>query len=212
MKNTHESYGNIAINKFQSNQAEFFGSDIYHSGGISITISQAETERGYGRNRIYPRDQVIRVEMSYNQFVDAITSGMNTQGVPCTIRRIGKDSIPQVPHVEDKTKLFSQDMQDMYKEFQISIDSILNQLDGNIGKKKLAEIKIKLESLKMNISSNTNFVMDTFTESMNDTVKEAKQSIASYVEHRVNSLGIEALRDQFAIELKDNSETKLIEK
>lgn len=56
----HESYGNIDISRFSGNNSEFFGSDLYHNGGISITISNADRSKEYGRERIHSCEQLIR--------------------------------------------------------------------------------------------------------------------------------------------------------
>jgi hypothetical protein len=199
---THESYGVISISRFTSNKGQFFNSDIIHNGGITITISNAETTRKYGSNTVFATNDLIEVTMSNNQFIDAITSGMNTSGVPCTISRVGNKRIPQINHVEDQKLLFQQDMSDTHKKYHDRIEEILLMLDGNIGKRKAAEIKSELEILKSHISSNTNFVMKTFTEAMENTVTEAKASINGYIDQKVHSLGIEAFKNQLAIDIE----------
>lgn len=197
----HESYGIINISKFNSNGSQFFGSDLKHNGGITISISKGEKIRKLNSEWFHENEELIRVELTHNQFVDAITSGMNTSGIPCTIKRLGQKQIEQIKHVEDKRDLFSNDMKDTHTEYINRINDILTLLDGNIGKKKADEIKNELKTLKTHISSNTNFVMKCFNESMDKSVTEAKHSIANYIDTKVNTLGIEALRDQLQISL-----------
>lgn len=197
----HESYGMIDISRFTSNGSQFFGSDLLHNGGISITISNAKKETKLNSDWYYQQDLLIRVELSHNQFVDAITSGMNTSGVPCTIKRITNKQVPQIDHVEDKKEQFKNNMKDTHEKYKERIDSIINMLEGNIGKKKANEVKFELGILKSHIESNTNFVMTCFNEAMEKTVTEAKHSIANYIDHKAHSLGIEGLKKQLQISM-----------
>jgi len=199
----HESYGMINISRFNSNNSQFFGSDLSHNGGISITISKGEKARQLNSDWYRSKDELIRIELSHNQFVDAITSGMNTSGVPCTIKRFSGKGIEQINHIENKKEQFLNEMEDTQLEFKNRIDDILNLLEGNIGKKKTEEIKHELKVLKSHISSNTNFVMKCFNKSMEKAVTEAKHSISNYIDTKVHSLGIEGLRKELQISIEN---------
>lgn len=199
----HESYGMIDVSRFSGNNSQFFGSDLSHNGGISITICNAEKARNLNSDWFHSKDELIRIELSHNQFVDAITSGMNTSGVPCTIKRFGNNKIPQINHIEDKKEQFSNEMKDTHLEYEERIDNILKLLEGNIGKRKADEIKNDLKVLKSHISSNTNFVMTCFNESMEKAVTEAKHSVSNYIDHKVHSLGIEGLKKELQISIEN---------
>jgi hypothetical protein len=202
-KKQHESYGMIDICRFTGNGSQYFGSDLIHNGGVSISISNAEKVTKLSSDWYHSREELIRVEMSHNQFVDAITSGMNTSGVPCTIKRYANNRVEQKNHVEDKKEQFSNDMKDTHVEYKKRIDGILELLEGNIGKRKASEIKHELEVLKSHISSNTNFVMGCFNEAMEKSVTEAKHSISNYIDHKVHSLGIEGMKKELQISIEN---------
>ena len=206
-KKQHESYGMISISRFSSNGSQFFGSDLTHKGGISLTISKGEKSRKLSSEWYYGGDELIRIELSNSQFIDAIISGMNTQGVPCTITSFDGKRVEQIEHVENKKEQFSSEMKDTQLEYRKRIDDILEMLEGNVGKRKQSDIKHELEVLKSHISSNSNFVMRSFNEAMEKTVTEAKHSISNYIDHKVHSLGIEKLRDQLSLGV-GNSEIK----
>lgn len=203
-KDKHESYGMIDISRFTGNGSQFFGSDLVHNGGISITISTAEKERKLNSEWYHADKSLIRIELSHNQFVDAITSGMNTSGVPCTISRFNGLSIPQINHVIDKKDQFSNEMKSTHEEYASKIDAILEKLEGNIGKRKASEIEHDLKVLKSHIESNTIYVMGCFNEAMEKTVTEAKHSISNYIDHKVHTLGLEGMRKQLLISIDDN--------
>jgi len=199
--NKHDSFGMLSIAKF-SGQSQFFGSDLIHSGGVQLTISRGIREQSHSRERYHTREHLIQINLSYNQFVDAITNGMNTIGVPCTLKYIGNTKVPQIEHCKDKKLQFSKDMAETQQEYVNKILAIEKLLDGNIGKKKVDEIKHSLQVLSRHITSNTDFVMNNFTEAMEDTVTEAKHSIAGYLDNKVHSLGLETLKDQLKIEMR----------
>lgn len=202
MKKTHESYGMVRISRYTGGNGQFFGSDLVHNGGISITISKAEKEVKYSSEWYHAQSEVVRIELTNNQFVDAITSGMNTSGVPCTIKKVLGESVPQIDHVEDKKERFSNDMTDTHKEYYKRIDAIMSMLDGNVGKRKSNEIRHELEVLRNHIGSNTNFVMKCFDESMEKTITEAKHSVANYIDQKVHSLGIEGLKKELQVSIE----------
>lgn len=198
----HESFGMIDISRFNSNGSQYFGSDLSHNGGISISIHNAEKNTTYNSEFYHSKDELIRVELSHNQFVDAITSGMNTIGVPCTIKRYRGLRVPQINHVEDKKDKFKISMKDTQNNYKTRIDNIMSMLEGSIGKRKASDIKKELQILKLHISSNTNFVMECFNEDMEKSVTEAKHSIASYIDHKVHSFGIESLRKEINVDIE----------
>lgn len=202
-KKEHESFGMIEISRYSGNNQQFFGSDLYQNGGITLRISNAQVETKYNSEWYHHTAPLIEVRMSHNQFVDAITSGMNTNGVPCTIQRVGLQRVPQIDHVADKKEEFQNSMKVTQKEYINKINDLISKLDGNIGKKKANEIKNDLDTLKRHIASNTNFVMDCFNEGMEKTVTDAKHSISNYIDHKVHSLGIEGIRNELKISIEN---------
>ena len=205
---THESFGMVRVAKY-TGSSEFFGSDIRHNGGVTIEISRGSVKHDLNRNWFHSGEELIRIDLSSAQFVDAITSGMNTAGVPCTIKEFNGARIPQIPHVEDKKQVFRNNMEETYVEYHKRLDEVMAKLDGAIGKKKAAEIHHDLKVLKSHIKSNTNFVMTSFNESMEKTVTEAKQSISNYLDSKVQSLGIEAMRNELNISITPEETPKL---
>jgi len=208
----HESYGMISIGKFNSNGTEFFGSDILQSGGITIQISKASVKRDLHREWYHAEEDIIEIQMSANQYVDAITSGMNTSGVPCTIKAINGKYTEKIPYIIDKKEQFSGEMANTQNKYLKRIDDIMEMLlEGNVGKRKKEEICQELKVLRNHLKANTNFVLKSFNEAMEESVLEAKQSIGNYIDHKVHTLGIEGLREQLKVSLESNQDKELEE-
>lgn len=193
MKNNHETFGKISISKY-SGRGEFFGSDLVHNGGINIEISGASVERKVGREWIHSENLKIRVQMSHNQYIDMITSGMNTDGVPCTIIHDGTKFLDRIPHAKNTKEDFKRDFNKTNEQLLLRIEELQSKLSGNIGKRKLEELKHDLSIIKNHLESNIPFVMNSFTEEMEQVVTEAKHSISNYMEHKVRTLGLEAIK------------------
>lgn len=202
METKHKSYGNISVSRY-TGTSEFFGSDLIHNGGISIEISGASVKRESSRKWIRTEESKIRVHMSHNQFVDMITSGMNTVGVPCTIVHEQGHKVDQIPHARNTRDDFKRDFQATNEELLKRIDELEAKMNGNIGKRKLDELKHDLKIIKSHLKGNIPFVMKSFTEEMENVVTEAKHSIANYTEHKIRTLGLEALKKDEQIKLSE---------
>lgn len=208
MKNKkHESYGMISISRYTGGNCQFFDSDLLHNGGIELTISTARINNSLSHKFISNEEQVVKVQMSNSQFIDAITSGMNTSGVPCTIKSVLGKRTEIIDYVEDQKDEFKAKMEDVNSEYLKRIDNMLTMLEGNVGKRKATEIKHELSVLRTHLKSNTEYVMTCFDEEMDKSITEAKHSISNYIDHKVHSLGIESIRKELNVSM-DNKELK----
>lgn len=196
---THPSYGMIQIDKFSSNGSTFFNSDIVQNSGVSITIFNAtvHSSKSGVREHILAEDEIIRVRLSSNQFVDAITSGMNAGGSPCTIVHKGDGMIEPDEFLEDKKKQFTEHMAEIQSEYMKKIKALdVKITNSKMGKRVAEDIKHDLHTLKMHMESNNDYVMSRFESAMEKVVTEAKHSVSSYIDNKISSLGMEALIDK----------------
>ena len=191
-----ECYGKISISKFQSNGCTFFGSDIVHNGGISIEISDAYIDRSHSKNYIGSNKNLIKIRMSHNQFVDLITSAMNTDGVPCTIDHMYGKKIEQINHVKDKKEEYIADLKNTFDGLLSRIDIISSKIPKNISNKAKNELEHEIAILKSHLVGNTKYVFKTFNEEMEKTMTEAKTSFANYISDKVEKLGIDNINKE----------------
>ena len=88
----HESYGTLEISRSQRSPTSLFCSSIKHENVIQLRISAAEFHRNRHTHSdlMYAlqarKDCYVEVEMSYNQFAEAITSLNRGGGTPVTVR------------------------------------------------------------------------------------------------------------------------------
>ena len=86
IKTTHPSYGTLMFNRAYGGKTPLFGSSIEHSNVITMELRHADITRGLNRDNIFGDKPIAKVEMSYSQFAEAITSFGCGTGIPCTIR------------------------------------------------------------------------------------------------------------------------------
>ncbi len=91
-KTTHPSYGTLLFNRaYGGEETALFGSSIRHRDTITMELHHADITRGLSNDWIHGNKLVAKVEMSYSQFAEAITSFGRGSGVPITIRYTEKD-------------------------------------------------------------------------------------------------------------------------
>ena len=195
----HPSYGMIQVSRF-SGQSNFFGSSIQHGGGISITIYEGELERGLNHDWHYSRKEHVRVEMSYTQFAEMITAGMNTSGVPCTIKRLNGKGFESPPFINKRTQ-FQNEFTESMKEQASRLDNLQARIDelvekkGAVSKKELHEVKDMVYKAHQDLNDNMPYMAKCWNEQLEKTTTEAKGEIEGFVEHKVHEIGVEHLRD-----------------
>jgi hypothetical protein len=208
-KETHPCYGKIQISKFQGD-SRFFGSDVNHRGGISIEISRASVERSLSKDWVFDEETLVHINLSPLQFAELITTGMNTDGVPCTIKRDAGGAVEQADF-KDGIEEFKSEYDDTTEESARLITDALSVVDeclnGNTVKKKdVRVLKAKLEFALQHVRSNIPFVRKCFGRHINRSIVEAKTSVENFIESKIRHLGLKGLQD-LAIE---DSEVKQI--
>ncbi len=195
----HESYGKIRISKI-SGGLSLFDSEVGNGGAIQIQISTAHLNRDLNHNWIHSDKELVEVYLSPLQWAEAITTAMNTDGVPCTLSRVMGKTMERTPEndvvgkFEDEVAAgFEQRMKDVV-EAENRIRDIL-ATKGAIKKGELREAYDILNKGIRHFESNMNYTKKCFDEQMDKTVLEAKQQIHHYVNTTIQELGIESLKD-----------------
>lgn len=202
MKETHPSYGIIQINRI-SGQTKLFGSALpHHDRYFSLGISQAELRNESGQDIISGpfRGKLIEVWLSASQFTELITTMNIGTGVPCTIRRVGKETVEELP-VRLKTE--AEKAHDVFKKKSAAFVSTLKEKIHSSREMLLSKKPMKvgdrrnvasiLSWLSMEVAQNQPFAIDLFKESAEKVVSQAKAEVDALVNHVITSKGMEAL-------------------
>lgn len=215
---THESFGLLSFHRQQSNRSiSLFGSSIRHQNTICLEIHEAEENRSLHRHWYYPRKPIIKVEMSANQFSEAITNISNGCGVPVTIRFVqGKGTMEEVEHASQRLMFedeFEEDISEISENLVRLKREAENILDkkGNIIKSERDLLKNLIYHLVQDVKDNIPFINRQFNEALDKSTMEAKCEIEAFIQNEITQLGIEAFHEKFKLDLiefekRDNPE------
>lgn len=209
----HESYGMIGFSRVTSSGGRnFFGSSIRSSHYIELTIRRAERHRHLNQYWYHGREELVNLRLSPNQFADLLTSLNVGHGSPCTIQHVGQVRTAECPSVSQRQKYeaeFERDVAATITDAEALVAEIRQTLETkqSIGKPERASIAKKLDLMLGHIKNGLPFVQSQFNEAMDKTVTEAKGEVEAFVNHKIHSLGIEALNSEVIAALKSPLES-----
>ncbi len=200
-KTTHPSYGTLLFNRAYGGGGEtaLFGSSIKHRDTITMELYHADITRGLNNDWIHGNKLVTRIEMSYSQFAEAITSFGCGSGVPVTIRYTEKDGrMPECDFIskrEQFTDEFKEQREKITKESQQLLQDVADLFTQkkSLTKSDKEAVMSKLSKLSMDLGCNMDFIADQFNEQMDKTVMEAKGEIESFCQNKINAIASAAL-------------------
>lgn len=198
-KDKHPSYGMLGFYRRTGRGIPLFGSSIQHNDIIAMVLKHGEVERGLNGDWYSGHEVIAEVEMSYSQFVEAISAMNMGDGVPVTVRFTEKDgNITERPFVSKK-QIFEQEFADHLYNIKNDASSLVEDVEMLFNEKKTINqsdkklILEKLKRLEMNIGSNTEFIYKQFNEQMDKTVMEAKGEVEAFAQNKLLSIANAAL-------------------
>jgi len=198
----HESFGQIRFSRVNSTGAEFYGSELTQNNYISLEISNSEMIRELTQDRYYNTSiPLVRLRMSSSQFAELITTMNVGSGVPCTIERLGIKKVDELPENESRKEFVHRKFADRMKMFGDNIRERQTKAKQLVKKKTLSkadqhELQMHLEWLTTEVERNIPFISECFQENMDEVVNEAKLEVENAIQHKINVLGFDALKEQ----------------
>jgi len=146
-----------------------------------------------------PEGTIVEAEMSYTQFAEAITS-MNTVGIPCTISYTEKEGRVADCDFTVTREKYEEEFKNLRLQANQTTNELISQLQevlskGKVTKRDIQECITKLNKISMDINENADFVYKQFNKQMDKTSLEAKNEVEAFVQHKVQSLGMERLKE-----------------
>lgn len=198
-KTSHPSYGTLLFNRAYGRKESLFGSSIEHSNVITMELRHADITRELNHDSIFGDKTIVKVEISYSQFAEAITSFGQGIGIPVTIRYTEKDGkIPPCDFVS-KREQFTGEFKEQTDKAMKKSKELINEVAELFSSKKTLtkadkeNILKKLNMLNYDIGCNIGFIAEQFNEQMDKTVMEAKGEIESFCQNKINSIANAAL-------------------
>ena len=177
---------------------DLFGTEVKTDHPITVRICHAEEARDLCRDWFFPRKEIIEVDLSPIQWAELLTSG-NTNGVPCTIRRINGE-IMSKPDASEIKEHYDKEINEHFDAFDDAFKKVADvlkaQIDTNkpMSRKSLEELLKNVEALRTGTVANVNFVKESFKEDMERIVTKGKAEFNAYVENRLIEIGTDTIK------------------
>lgn len=204
-KDEHPAFGQIIVSRVsRGGSTSLYGaSSTYHPTTIRLQIKRSERCHNLGRDQFFGHENVVEVEMTALQFADMLTHMNIGEGVPCTLRHVGMESVPYIP-VEDDTEIGR--IKDAFEDeisARLSAESIRearSELKEILGKKTLLKAdRERIASLtgKMieAVESLAPFMLKQFSESAEKVQAEVKKEVRAFTDLVVNNAGMQKLAE-----------------
>ena len=197
----HASYGILHISRGTSTSAlRLFGSPLAtHYASIRLTISKGKWIHGLHHDRYYGMNKdFIEVEMSAAQFADAITSLNMGSGTPCTIKYVGGERVPEPPDHATEAEHIRDTFEDSIGKFAEKAHTYrkrIDELTSKLSSKAREEIRIALDVMEQQLTSNVPFVVKQFQEATTRVTTAAKAEVDAFVTGVIRSAGLQSIAE-----------------
>lgn len=205
-QDTHPSYGMLAFHRVSGGDKNLFGSSVQHNQKIQLTLKEGEVSRELNTDWYRGRRTLFEVEMSYTQFAELISAMNVGDGVPVSIRYT-----KELGHVEGKpigntrTQFISEFVQ-KNEETENDTVKLLDKLKAIFSEKRALkasereDVLSTLQKIQSSLTDHNSFMLRQFDEAMEKVTAEAKGEIEAFVQNKMHSLALAAMRDQMPIE------------
>lgn len=202
-RETHPSFGMLGFSRISSNGTRFFGSELEQGNYIQMRLYQAEVNHTLAQDwyNAANHNPLVEVRMSTGQFAEMITSMNTGDGIPCTIEKLNRIKVPELPSIENRKEFVHRKFEDRMKEFAKSIKETQLKAKELVKKKTLSKddmhnLTFHLEWLTTEVTRNIPFFAKCFQETMDEVVLEAKLEVENAIQHKINVMGVAAINSE----------------
>jgi hypothetical protein len=193
----HPSYGTVQVHRC-SGHASLFMSPFRHQNYIALSIHRASLHRSCANDRTYSTRALVEVDLSEAQWARLVSSAGQGEGTPCTINRIGGESMPECPEQMEVEK-FHKDTDRLMAKSAASLSDAIKDMRALMDKPSVtkAERKAmldKLNSAQQALTDGLPFVATQIRERMEHVVSEGKTEIEAFFQQTVQKLGMNQLQ------------------
>ena len=179
---THPAYAQISIGR-TTGHFNLYGSDLNHNHAIHLTISRSKHHRDLHRDSYLEEKELLEVYLSEHEWATLLSSMNIGGGVPCTLRSVMGEMVPQIPPPPSRRDQFKneakQTMRDAYAQIKV-LGEKLESLAMPVKTRK--ELEQHLQKCKQELQANLPFVLEQFDEHMGATVAAGKQELIAYAQ------------------------------
>lgn len=200
-RHKHPSFGQIHFSRINGH-ANFYGSELDQDHYISMEVRESEVNRTLTKDWYFAHGKrLIELRMTSGQFAEMITSLNNGSGVCCTVEMVDGKKVEQMPTQESRKEFVHRKFEERMKAFADKIREKKESAKVLVKKKTLSkadihDLSVHLDWLTQEVENNIPFLMKCFQETMDEVVFEAKTEVENAIQHKINTLGLNALHEQ----------------
>lgn len=201
----------LSFSRCYSGATGLYGSKISHQNYISMRVKSAYTSHQNGYDSHYGGELLLEVDMTSNQFAEAITSLNMGDGVPVTLRYTQLTGAIDKPEVPDFRQILNDDILEHVDDSRKLVRSARQKAEEIVAKKSVnkadrEEILSLLNRLEISVGSDTMYTIEQLQRQLDSIVAESKGEIESFLQQRLTSIAYSAIaKGTHLISTSDNS-------
>ena len=206
---THPAFGVIGLSRVSSAPSvNLFGSAVKHGHYFELTIKTARrNSSGTSEERHRGEKELIRVAFSGVQLGELLTSANVGDGAPCTLIRVGGESMPVIPDIDnfkvESQKQYTEQLNRTFEKSKAIIKKAEEMVRNGLPKKADKEEFLSLINMLGNdINSGLGFAGACFDEKVERVVSQAKGEVEAFVDHKIRSAGLVALANDPIVQIE----------
>lgn len=180
----HPAFGVITVTRASGTPRTLFQSDLQHNETIVLSVRRAQRSRNLIRDWVFPRREIVEVEMSLAQWGSVVSSIGIGSGVPVTIRSVDQvlqPGLPYQPRIAEAVAETKGTVQRLMKDARASFEVLKSAIEGKKGIREVRDALRHHESSLHNTESNAGFAIKQVTEATEGVVAQAKSDIESHI-------------------------------
>lgn len=201
IEETHESYGVIHISRVSGSSRRLFGSSVRHGHFFTMKVSRAKRVAGEFGEHFYDTTQICEVHMTAAQFVDAITTMNQGEGIPCTILRVEGVLMDDVPDdAGSELRIIAEGAKEEFEAIAEGFVKAEAELDDLLAKKSLTKddkqrVKEAVYRARRYFKESAPFAAQMLTEMTEKVVVKGRADIESFMRLALERAGIKSIKD-----------------
>lgn len=192
----HPAFGVAVVTRSAGTPRTLFQSDLQHNETIVLSIRRASRDRQLMRDWIYPREELIEVEMSLAQWGSLVSSMGIGSGTPVTIRSTATERlVPGLPYEPRIATVVGEAKGTVERLLERARETLVVLSDAIESKKGIRETR---EALRMHrhtlegAANNAEFAVKSVVEATEHVTSQAKSDIEAHILNAAALTGLTA--------------------
>jgi ElaB/YqjD/DUF883 family membrane-anchored ribosome-binding protein len=204
---SHESFAIIGLSRV-SGFADLFGSSVQHQHFIQLTVRRAVKIRDeINVDWYHGKEELIQIDMSFNQWGELLCNMNNGYGVPCTLSSYTNKkgeyvSVPSADRsVVSSKQVHVQEFKDKLDKFTKDLHALYAQAEAleakpSVSKADRKALTSKISSAIAQLKNSMPYMLEQYVEQVEKVTVEAKSEIEAFKTMTLHQAGIQAIASQ----------------